>query len=212
MRRPPGAGLTRRHEGREEGTKGTKDSTMATRVGPEITPLLRAFRAALRVVRVAGVVTLAAGCGGRDPTPAPRSTGERATTRAYDGAPPPIPHDAALGACATCHDDDGTAISGVGVAPASPHGAVAASGAMQRCRQCHAATTTRLQFVASRFVGVAQGPWKGGRATPGAPPTIPHLLQLREQCLSCHAGAGARPEIRTSHPERARCRQCHIPG
>jgi cytochrome c-type protein NapB len=140
-----------------------------------------------------------------------RSTGERATTRAYDGAPPPIPHDDSLATCVACHDDDGTRIDGVGVAPASPHGAAAATGAMLRCRQCHVPTEIRTLFVNSRFIGLAQGPWKGARATPGAPPTIPHTLQLRENCLACHSGPGARAEIGTSHPERVRCRQCHVP-
>jgi cytochrome c-type protein NapB len=160
---------------------------------------------------VALLAAVSIGCQAGVPAAVARSTGERATTRAYDGAPPPIPHDPSLGACLTCHDDDGTEIAGVGVAPASPHGAAPAAGAMQRCRQCHVPVATNAMFVASRFAGVRQGPWKGARATPGAPPTIPHALQLRENCLTCHAGPGARAEIRTTHPERARCRQCHVP-
>jgi cytochrome c-type protein NapB len=140
-----------------------------------------------------------------------RSTGERALTRAYDGAPPPIPHETTFGACTTCHDDDGAEIAGVGVAPASPHGAAAAAGSMRRCRQCHAPVETGAILVRSRFVGLPQGPWHGSRATPGAPPAIPHALQLREDCLACHSGPAARAEIRTSHPERIRCRQCHVP-
>ena len=157
------------------------------------------------------LVLLAGACS--DPTPAAvaRSTGERATTRAYDGAPPPMPHEDSLGGCVTCHDEDGAEIAGIGVAPASPHGAIAATGAMQRCRQCHVPTETRALFVASRFTGLPQGPWKGSRATPGAPPTIPHTLQLRQNCLACHSGLAARAEIRTTHPERIRCRQCHVP-
>jgi cytochrome c-type protein NapB len=140
-----------------------------------------------------------------------RSTGERAAGRAYDGAPPTIPHDVQIGACTSCHDEDGSAIAGVGVAPASPHGAAAATGALRRCRQCHVPEQSRDVFVASVFTGLPQGPWRGARATPGAPPSIPHTLQLRENCLSCHAGPAARTEIRTSHPERRRCRQCHVP-
>jgi cytochrome c-type protein NapB len=153
-----------------------------------------------------------AACNSSAPAPAvPSPTGQRALGRAYDGAPPTIPHDAAIGACVTCHDADGAAIDGIGVAPASPHGEAAAAGAMRRCRQCHVPVAGRALVVASRFTGLAQGPWKGGRAAPGAPPTIPHTLQLRGECLTCHAGPGARVEIRTSHPERTRCRQCHVP-
>jgi cytochrome c-type protein NapB len=169
------------------------------------------IRRVLRVAVVATAAWLSLGCDGSASIAVPRSTGERATTRAYDGAPPPIPHDATLGACVTCHDEDGTTIDGVGVAPASPHGAAAASGGMQRCRQCHAPSETQGMFVASRFVGLPQGPWRGSRATPGAPPTIPHTLQLRDNCLACHSGSAGRAEIRTSHPQRVRCRQCHVP-
>ncbi len=139
-----------------------------------------------------------------------RSTEVRADGRAYDGAPPVIPH-ALGGPCTTCHDDDGSAIAGIGMAPASPHGSVGATGSFRRCQQCHVPATTPDLRVASVFKGLPQGAWKGGRATPGAPPTLPHTLQLRENCLACHAGPASRVEIRTSHPERARCRQCHVP-
>lgn len=163
-------------------------------------------------VAALAVAAVSAACGGTDPRAAEaRSTAERAASRAYDGAPPTIPHDASIGACVTCHDADGTSIEGIGVAPASPHGQNAADGALRRCRQCHAPQTGKTLLVASRFSGLPQGPWKGSRATPGAPPRIPHSLQLRGECLTCHAGPGARTELRTSHPERIRCRQCHVP-
>jgi cytochrome c-type protein NapB len=169
----------------------------------------RARLTALAAACVAVAVTGSCAPAAREPATV-RSTGERALGRAYDGAPPTIPHDAAAGSCVTCHDADGAAIDGVGVAPASPHGE-AAAGAMRRCRQCHVPAQGRSLLVASRFTGLAQGPWRGARATPGAPPTIPHTLQLRGECLTCHAGPGARAEIRTTHPERVRCRQCHVP-
>jgi predicted CXXCH cytochrome family protein len=34
---------------------------------------------------------------------------------------------------------------------------------------------------------------------------------MRENCAACHVGPGAREEIITTHPERTRCRQCHVP-
>jgi cytochrome c-type protein NapB len=155
---------------------------------------------------------LVAACGPNTPSGGvTRSTSTRAAGRAFDGAPPTIPHDAAIGSCTTCHAADGAVIDGVGVAPASPHGEAAADGAFRRCRQCHVPATGAALLVASRFTGLPQGSWKSSRATPGAPPTIPHTLQLRRECLTCHAGPGARPEIRTTHPERVRCRQCHVP-
>ena len=52
-------------------------------------------------------------------------------------------------------------------------------------------------------------PW---RRAAGSPPPIPHALQMRENCLACHAGPGAVLEIRSTHPERWNCRQCHALG
>jgi cytochrome c-type protein NapB len=170
----------------------------------------RSHRACLANLGVVLAIWSAA-CGGPPPAAVPRSTVERASGRAYDGAPPTIPHSIRIGACTSCHDADGAAIDGVGVAPASPHDDNAMLGSMRRCLQCHAPAESSRSLVASRFTGLPQGPWRGQRATPGAPPTIPHSLQLRERCVACHAGPAARREIRTSHPERTRCRQCHVP-
>jgi nitrate reductase (cytochrome), electron transfer subunit len=169
-------------------------------------------RTPLAALAVLLAVAAAAACRSTTPEAAvARSTGERAKGRAYDGAPPTIPHDAQTGSCVSCHDGDGAIVDGIGVAPAAPHGEAASVGSMRRCRQCHVPSQISTRLVASSFAGLPQGPWKGRRATPGAPPTIPHTLQLREQCASCHAGPAARAEIRTSHPERSRCRQCHVP-
>jgi cytochrome c-type protein NapB len=135
----------------------------------------------------------------------------RADRRAYDGAPPTVPHaDFGIG-CGNCHDASGQAVSGVGFAPASPHDSTWAAGGTIRCRQCHVFVTTSDRFVDSGFEGLRQDLAAGGRATPGAPPTIPHRTLMRENCVACHNGPGAREAIRTSHPERWRCRQCHVP-
>jgi cytochrome c-type protein NapB len=158
----------------------------------------------------AAALAVTAACGGSSAPATPRSTAERAARRAYDGAPPTIPHDTSLAACVSCHSDEGMAIPGAGFAPASPHGADA-DGSLRRCRQCHVPAATASVLVKSNFLGLPQAPLRGERATPGAPPTIPHSLQLRQNCVACHAGPAARAEIRTTHPERIRCRQCHVP-
>ena len=135
----------------------------------------------------------------------------RTDRRAYDGAPPTIPHPSFGMTCSACHDVLGQSVAGVGFAPASPHDATAIAGHTQRCTQCHVFATTDDLFVASDFAGVRQDLHSGSRATPGAPPTIPHRIHMRENCAACHDGPGAREEIRTTHPERSRCRQCHVP-
>jgi cytochrome c-type protein NapB len=103
------------------------------------------------------------------------------------------------------------AVSGVGFAPASPHVDTEKAGGTIRCNQCHVFATDDGTFVDSEYGGFRQDLRAGGRATAGAPPTIPHRILMRENCIACHDGPGAREEIRTTHPERTRCRQCHVP-
>lgn len=162
---------------------------------------------------------LAAGaCSGDrwDPVPgstdAVKSSAEvRAGRRLFDGAPPTIPHENFGVACATCHDAGGLAVAGLGFAPPSPHDNTLNAAATQRCRQCHVFVVGTGLFAENEFRGVDQDLRPGERLYPGAPPTIPHGIQMRENCAACHTGPGAREEIATSHPERARCRQCHVP-
>jgi len=157
------------------------------------------------------------GCGSPDQVPvvgmegASKSTGEvRASRRLYDGAPPVIPHEDFGASCAACHDSRGTPVKGIGFAPPSPHEETPEAAATLRCRQCHVFSLTDELFVQSVFHGLPQDLRAGSRLYDGAPPTIPHGVLLRENCAACHVGPGARPEIVTSHPDRTRCRQCHV--
>jgi len=161
---------------------------------------------------------LLAGCGDRDWVPVPgtedalKSSAEfRADRRLFDGAPPVIGHGEFGADCSACHDAQGIGVAGVGYAPASPHTDTKDEGTTQRCRQCHVFANTTGLFVKNSFVGLSQDLRFGERLYDGAPPTIPHRLQMRENCAACHTGPGARAEIITSHPERTRCQQCHVP-
>lgn len=60
------------------------------------------------------------------------------------------------------------------------------------------------------FVG-EQPVFPGARAWPGAPPTIPHTTFMRINCASCHGVAGALG-MRSTHPFRDSCTQCHAPS
>ncbi|MCE9532251.1 MAG: nitrate reductase cytochrome c-type subunit [Planctomycetes bacterium] len=128
---------------------------------------------------------------------------DRAKNRAYDGAPPTIPHPAdALSntSCLACHGE-GLKI-GDRIATKISH------AQLTNCTQCHVEQSTIL--VENSFVGVYRaGP--GERASPGAPPTIPHHTWLRENCASCH-GLLTRSGIRTTHPWLTSCTQCHAPS
>lgn len=174
----------------------------------------------MAAVALVGALALSGltGCAGPDGDPVPGHEGAvkssavvRADRRAYDGAPPTIPHTSFGADCANCHNARGRSVSGVGFAPASPHDDTRYAGATQRCRQCHVFRATGDLWVSNSFEGIAQDLAAGDRATAGAPPRIPHRILMRENCVACHDGPGAREAIRTSHPDRDRCRQCHVP-
>lgn len=157
-------------------------------------------------------------CGPGDWVPVPESDGAlkssgtiRAARRLFDGAPPVIPHHDFGATCKSCHDTEGIPVEGVGYAPASPHDDSGEESRTNRCRQCHVSVLTESLFVRNGFVGLEQDLMPGSRLHAGAPPTIPHKLLMRENCAACHVGPGARAVITTSHPERTRCRQCHVP-
>jgi nitrate reductase (cytochrome), electron transfer subunit len=154
--------------------------------------------------------------------------------RAFPGAPPRIPHgltqeEFRAGTCKTCHERGGYSSRFAAYVPVTPHpdmglclqchvgdGGItgisqASSDPNARCRQCHgpngpprADTDSGLDWRTTAWPALPP------RLPHGNPPPIPHDLQLRGNCLTCHAGPAAVAEIRTSHPEWADCRQCHL--
>ena len=177
----------------------------------------RRARSIARASAVGAVIAVTvAGCrfsgGESDRDAEPQSSAVvRADRRAYDGAPPTIPHGSFGATCTNCHNQRGRSVSGVGFAPASPHGGTDYEGATQRCRQCHVFRAASGVVAGNSFEGVEQDLVAGDRASAGAPPRIPHRILMRENCIACHDGPGARTAIRTDHPGRVRCRQCHVP-
>lgn len=141
-----------------------------------------------------------------DKTSAP----ERARRRAYDGAPPVIPHPPMGARCVSCHHGSGLEVPNLGFAPPSPHAPSAHPGSLAHCPQCHVFQKTEAVFRRSTFTGLPQDLRRGPRLYPGAPPVIPHDVFMRENCATCHSGPAAREPIRTTHPERVYCRQCHV--
>ncbi len=139
------------------------------------------------------------------------SASTRALRRAFDGAPPTIPHDPIGATCRSCHHETGLFVPDLGHAPPTPHADTDGISALSRCTQCHVYQQTDQVFVANSFEGFAQDLRKGTRQHESAPPVMPHPVFMREQCAACHTGPAAREEIRTTHPERENCRQCHVP-
>lgn len=162
----------------------------------------------------------------------PRTLATYRSLRAYPGAPPRIPHgltpaEFQTGGCKTCHERGGFSQRFGAYVPVTPHPemgaclqchvgdaklmAIALPGLdpSARCRQCHAPGATRWTDSSLTWTPLA---WP--RLAPGSvgqpPPPVPHTLDMRGNCLACHAAPAGVQEIRTTHPERASCLQCHV--
>lgn len=135
----------------------------------------------------------------------------RASRRAYNGAPPIIPHaiqNTSDAACYACHSN--------GVQMAGLKASVMSHGFLANCTQCHAAPPPQPfqdvdAEVATSFVGLP-APTAGQRAYPGAPPTIPHSRWMRDKCTACHGGPNGWAGMESTHPWRTNCTQCHAPS
>ncbi len=129
--------------------------------------------------------------------------------RQYPGSPPFIPHkveepDLEPVECLTCHARGGWTDELQKNTPITPHPEYVA------CRQCHITVSEAELFVENDWMSVAP-PRLGRTSLPGAPPPVPHELQMRGNCVSCHVGPGTVAAIRVEHPSRGNCRQCHVP-
>ena len=138
-----------------------------------------------------------------------RTLSEYYSRRQYVGSPPFIPHkveeaDEAQFECLTCHARGGWTEELRRNTPLTPHPEQVA------CRQCHVRLTTDKLFVVNNWMSLPP-PRLGRSYLPGAPPSIPHDLQMRGNCIACHVGPGAVTTIRVEHPSRGDCRQCHVP-
>jgi cytochrome c-type protein NapB len=155
--------------------------------------------------------------------------------RAYPGAPPRVPHGLTVEefreqSCNVCHERGGWVARFGTYAPVSPH--PEASACLQChlmrdelvgrprpesedavvCVQCHVdpdarpATFADVDWPASAWPSIdLPGP-------EGGPTLIPHSVEARADCLACHSGPAAVVGLRTDHPERVNCRQCHVPA
>jgi len=132
---------------------------------------------------------------------------DRAKNRAYDGAPPTIPHPVEAQSAASC-----LACHGEGLKVGDRLASRISHAQLTNCTQCHVeqnpvGSPFGAETPENSFVGVYR-PGPGQRASPGAPPTVPHHTWMRENCTSCH-GLVTRPGTRTTHPWLTSCTQCH---
>lgn len=134
----------------------------------------------------------------------------RAARRAFNGAPPTIPHRVDprdSSSCIACHGKNGLTLGNV-VARPMPHEHYSS------CTQCHVPERElqpeEARWLDNSFSGMA-APTAGHRAFPLAPPVIPHTTLMRSNCASCHGTLGA-SGLQSSHPWRSSCTQCHAPA
>jgi len=149
-----------------------------------------------------------ASAGSMDYAAMPREPNKKRTLAVYYsrrgalGEPPFIPHpvpwsDESGQTCLACHIAGGWAPPFNAYTPVTPH------PDMVPCQSCHEpqkGPAKSPSFPLPRLQGASK---------PGSPPPIPHSLEMRENCIACHAGPGAVDELRTSHPERGACQTCH---
>ena len=162
----------------------------------------------------------------------PRTLATYRNLRAYPGSPPRIPHgltpeEYLRGGCKTCHEKGGYSQRFGAYVPITPHPDMGAclqchvgdsrllptdlpsSDPSARCRQCHSSGGMLWRDSALTWKPM---PWPQV-SRPSAndpPPPIPHTLEMRGNCLACHSAPSGVVEWRTTHSERANCRQCHV--
>ena len=139
------------------------------------------------------------------PAEKPKTLDDYYRGRAYPGSPPPYTHkdesdfDAEPDACLSCHK------RGTSGAPVTPH------AALPECRQCHVRARAPGTFRETTFAP-APAPKLRERALPGSPPPMGHLpTPLRANCLACHGAKATVASLKSDHPERINCQQCHVP-
>lgn len=152
------------------------------------------------------------------PRPAPEEVAalnaRRVSRRAFNGAPPTVPHPIdqhQSTSCLACHGQP-TRIGLIDV-PQMSH------AAYTHCIQCHAPAhgpggefnrsvpPLATPSLDNAFSGLPP-PVGGTRAYPSAPPTVTHTTAMRQNCVSCH-GPGGSSLVKTTHPQRQNCLQCH---
>lgn len=134
------------------------------------------------------------------------SLADRETRRAFNGAPPTVPHPTdqlSSTACMACH--------GEGLLSKSLRAGKMPHPYYFSCTQCHVEQHADFALATATYENSFEGvkaPTSGSRAYQGAPPVIPHTTWMRSDCLSCH-GRTAAPGMESTHPWRNNCLQCH---
>lgn len=138
------------------------------------------------------------------------SADARAKLRAFEGAPPVIPHpiaDLHVQTCRACHAQ--------GLRAGDKTARMVSHASLTNCTQCHVeadpSATPPPPPSENGFVGLRASGYGGTRAWAGAPPVMPHATFMRTNCVSCHGEFGY-DGWRPDHLSRSNCIQCHAPA
>ena len=136
-----------------------------------------------------------------------RTLSQYYSRRQYLGSPPEIAHPVKVHGkqleCLLCHFDGGWTNILKRMTPVTPH------PEQIGCMQCHVWPVTDTLFRATGWQSLPP-PRLGRSYLPGAPPPLPHSLQMRENCNACHVGPGTVAAIRMKHNWWGHCQQCHV--
>lgn len=135
---------------------------------------------------------------------------QRAALRAFEGAPPMIPHpiaDLNVQTCRACHAQ--------GLRAGDKVARMVSHAYLTNCTQCHVESAPAEQganlSAGNTFAGLRPTGYGGTRAWAGAPPVMPHTTFMRTNCVSCHGEHGY-DGWRPDHLSRTNCVQCHAPS
>lgn len=161
-----------------------------------------------------GILLSWSGCSEKNPRE--DFANRRKVLRAYEGAPPAIPHPVLKSGahyCLNCHSkgtvfEKDAEILGTknAVAKISPH------PTWVNCLQCHVpqndvALFHKNKFKTFRLAHVKKETIAGEEPVP---PQMPHHMQNRENCVVCHLSKTADPSIIPKHGMRESCEACHM--
>ena len=133
----------------------------------------------------------------------------REALRAFEGAPPVVPHpilDINVQTCRACH--------ATGLKAGDKTARMVSHTYLVNCTQCHVerpADAKDADAPRNSFVGRRASGYGGTRAWAGAPPVMPHTVFMRTNCVSCHGEYGYNG-WRPDHSSRTNCMQCHVPA
>jgi len=140
---------------------------------------------------------------------------KRESLRAYEGAPPVIPHSinrTTSDYCLVCHEK-GVIFEAEAVVMNQKNAQAKITPHPQwvNCIQCHGLRIDDSKFRKNKFMPyrITSTPFTKTKDNEGTPPAMPHMLQNHDNCIVCHLSKTAYATIIPEHGETEGCPLCH---